>query len=225
MEIDPEEAARKKKTALLLAAGGLSLLLPLAGVLYLRWKENKAAPKQADAAVFQQREGAERRITPPNAPAMAAAVALAQPASLPPPPPAGAGSLPMPPVEGKAAGGGSLGFIKPTGDYYAEKKEASQTGAEGAAEPKKEETKAAPVAEEEPKKAPAKTAKTKPGKKPFYMPKLNTGKGFTTMKRPGQQQQEAAPSDEDAPMDMQEMLKQVPGGASNPEVQKYLNKK
>lgn len=222
MDIDPEEAARKRKTVFLLVGGAVSLMLPLAGVLYLRWKESKTAPKQSDAAVFQQREGAERRITPPNAPAMAAAVALAQPASLPPPPPSGSGSLPMPPVEGKSAGGGSLGFIKPTGDYYSEKKE------EPKPEPKAEEAKAAPAAAEEPKKAPSKTAKTKPGKKPFVMPRLQTGKGFTNFKRPGQNQQAqdgAASGGEDEEMDMQEMLKQVPGGAANPDLQKYLNKK
>lgn len=213
-----EEAARKKKTLLLLVGGAVSLILPLAGVFYLRWKENKALPKQADAAVFQQREGAERRITVAGAPAMSAAVALAQPASLPPPT-AGGGSLPMPPVEGKSSGGGSLGFIKPTGDYYAEKKE------EPKPEPKKEEPKAAPAEEEQPKKAPAKTAKTKPGKKPFVMPRLQTGKGFTNFKRPGQNQQAQEEAGEDEEMSMQEMLKQVPGGASNPDVQKYLNKK
>jgi hypothetical protein len=218
VDIDPEEAARKKKTVLLLVGGAVSLILPLAGVLYLRWKDTKAAPKQAEAAVFQQREGAERRITVAAAPAMSAAVALAQPASLPPPT-AGGGSLPMPPVEGKSSGGGSLGFIKPTGDYYAEKKE------EPKPEPKAEEVKAAPAAAEEPKKAPAKTAKTKPGKKPFYMPKLNTGKGFTTMKRPGQNQQAQEEPGDDEEVDMQEMLKKIPGGANNPDVQKYLNKK
>lgn len=213
-----EEAARKKKTLILLVGGAFSLILPLAGVLYLRWKENKTAPKQTDAAVFQQREGAEKRITVAAAPAMSAAVALAQPASLPPPTGA-AGSLPMPPVEGKSSGGGSLGFIKPTGDYYADKKE------EPKPEPKKEEPKAAPAEEAQPKKAPAKTAKTKPGKKPFVMPRLQTGKGFTTMKRPGQQQAAEEPAGDDDEMDMQEMLKKIPGGASNPDVQKYLNKK
>jgi hypothetical protein len=213
-----EEAARKKKTLLLLVGGAFSLILPLAGVLYLRWKENKAVPKQTDAAVFQQREGAERRITVAAAPAMSAA-ALAQPASLPPHT-AGSGGLPMPPVEGKSAGGGSLGFIKPTGDYYAEKKE------EPKPEPKKEEPSAAPAPAEEVKKAPAKTAKTKPGKKPFVMPRLQTGKGFTTMKRPGQQQApEEAAGGGDEEVDMQEMLKKIPGGANNPDVQKYLNKK
>lgn len=214
-----EEAARKKKTLLLLAGGALSLALPLLGVLYLRWSENRTAPKQKDVAVFEQREGAERRITPPNAPAMSAAVALAQPAAVPSAPPPGSSSLPLPSSSRPAAeSGGSLGFIKSSGDYYAERKP------EAAAEPKKEEPKPAPAAEapKEPVKPPA-APKAKAEKKPFNMPKLQTGKGFTSFKRPGQKQ-EAAPSDEDAPMDMQEMLKQVPGGANNPDVQKYLKK-
>lgn len=208
---EEEEAARKKKTLLLMAGGAVSLILPLLGVLYLRWAENRAAPKQTDAAVFQQREGGEKRLAPPAAPAMSAAVALATPAQLPPPTAANS-SLPLPGGKTQAPEGGSLGFIKPTGDYYSDKKE------EPKPEPKKEEPKAAPVAEAKP--APKAAAKTKPGKKPFVMPKLQTGKGFTSFKRPGQQQPEA--SGEDAPADMQEMLKQIPGGANNPDLQKYL---
>lgn len=210
-----EEAARKKKTLLLLAGGAVSLILPLLGVLYLRWKDTRQAPKQHEAAVFQQREGAERRITPPSSPAMAAAVVLTQPAAVPSAPASGASSLPLPTTSGKAsAGGGSLGFIKGSDDYYTEKKD------EPKPEPKKEETKAAPA--EQPKPVPAKSAaKAKPGKKPFVMPRLQPGKGFTNFKRPGQQQPEAA-SGEDGPADMQEMLKDIPGGASNPDVQKYL---
>jgi hypothetical protein len=62
--------------------------------------------------------------------------------------------------------------------------------------------------------------------KPFVMPRLQTGKGFTTMKRPGQQQApEEAAGGGDEEVDMQEMLKKIPGGANNPDVQKYLNKK
>jgi hypothetical protein len=217
--VDPtpeEEAARKKKTLLLLAGGAVSLILPLLGVLYLRWKDTRQAPKQHEAAVFQQREGAERRITPPSSPAMAAAVVLTQPAAVPAAPAPGQGSLPLPSSDGKAStGGGSLGFIKGSDDYYSEKKKE-----EAKAEPPKEGPKAAPA--EEPKPAPAKsTAKAKPGKKPFVMPRLQPGKGFTCFKRPGQQQQEA-PSGEDGPADMQEMLKDIPGGANNPDVQKYL---
>lgn len=216
METTPaEEAARKKKTLLLLAGGAFSLILPLLGVLYLRWKDTRQAPRQQDAAVFRQREGAEKRITPPSSPAMAAAVVLTQPAAVPAAPPPVQGSLPMPAPSGKASsGGGSLGFIKGSDDYYADKKD------EPKPEPKKEEAKPAPV--EPAKPAPAKsTAKSKPGKKPFVMPRLQPGKGFTTMRRPGQQQEPAA-SDDDSPADMQELLKDIPGGASNPEVQKYL---
>lgn len=209
---DPEEAARRKKTLVLLAGGAASLILPLLGVLYLRWSESRAMPKQTDAAgVFEQREG-ERRITLPAAPAMSAAVAItapAQPPSAPPPPMA----APLPGSK-SAEGSGSLGFIKPSGDYYQDKKP------EPASEPKKEAAKPAPEPEQ-PKAAPAKaTAKTKPGKKPFVMPKLQTGKGFTNFKRNQPAAEEPA---EGGGQDMSELLKNLPPGAeNNPELQKYL---
>ncbi|MDX6770076.1 MAG: hypothetical protein SF051_11130 [Elusimicrobiota bacterium] len=214
--MDPEEAARRKKTLLLLAGGALSLVLPLLGVFYLRWKESREVIQQKDAAgVFQQREG-ERRIVPSNAPAMAAAVALGAPAQAPsaPPPPV------MTPLPGGSGGGtasgGSLGFIKPSDDYFKDKP------AEVAPPKKEEPVKAAPPPEE-PKPAP-KTAKTKPGKKPFVMPKLNTTKGFTSFKRnqPGAQ----APDDAGDDTDMSEMLKNLPpGAANNPDIQKMLQQR
>ena len=186
------------------------MVIPLLGVLYIRWTENRNAPKQVDPqGVFAAREG-ERRITPPTAPAMSAAVAVGVPAHSPanaPPPLA-----PMPGSK-SAEGSGSLGFIKPSGDYY------SKTP-EPAAAPKKEEAKpAAPPPEES--KPVAKSAKsTKPAKKSFAMPKLNTTKGFTSFKRnqPGAE----APAEEGGG-DMSEMLKQLPPGAqNNPDLQKYL---
>jgi hypothetical protein len=216
VDIDPEEEARRKKTMVLLAGGALSLVLPLLGVLYLRWSETRAAPKQTDAAVFQQREAAEKRITLPSAPAMAAAVAYAQPAQVPAAAP-GPGSLPMPSAARAAAeGNGSLGFIKPSGDYYAEKKP------EPAPEPKKEEVK--PVAAKAtPAPKAAKAAKAKPGKKAFVMPKLNTAKGFTSFKRNQPAQKEAPPPGEDAPADMSDLMKNLPpGAANNPDIQKYF---
>lgn len=210
---DPEEAARRKKTLLLLVGGAVSLIVPLLGVLYIRWTETRTTPKQADThGVFEQREG-ERRITPPSAPAMSAAVAVgvpAQAASAPPPPLAAVAPLPG---SKSAEGSGSLGFIKPSGDYYTDKK------AEPAPEPKKEEAKPAAPPPEPPKAAAKTTAKAKPGKKPFAMPKLNTTKGFTSFKRnsPGGE----AASDDSG--DMSELMKNLPPGAeNNPDLQKYL---
>ncbi len=216
--IDPEEAARRKKTLMLLAGGAVSLVLPLLGILYMRWNESRGIAKQSAAAeVFQAREG-ERRIVPSNAPAMAAAVALGAPAQAPSSPPAGM-MTPLPSGASGGQGGGSLGFIKPSDDYFKDKP------AEAPA-PKKEEAAPPPPPAEEPKAAPAKTAKTKPGKKAFAMPKLNTTKGFTSFKRnqPGAAAEEGG-GDDASPADMAEMLKSIPGGANNPDVQKYLNQK
>ena len=187
------------------------MIIPLLGVLYIRWSENRGAPKQTDAqGVFQAREG-ERRLTPPSAPAMSAAVAVGVPAQSPSAAPPPLLSSPMPGAK-SAEGSGSLGFIKPSEDYY------SKTP-QPAAEPKKEEAKPAPPPTEAPKPA-AKSAKSSaPAKKPFAMPKLNTTKGFTSFKRnqPGAE----TPAEEGG--DMSEMLKQLPPGAqNNPDLQKYL---
>lgn len=202
---DPEEAARHKKTLLLLIGGAASLVLPLLGILYLRWSENQVAPKQADAqGVFQQREG-ERRISLPSAPAMSAAVAMPAPSAAP-----SASATPLPGAK-SAEGSGSLGFIKPSDDYY-------NKPAQPTPEPKKEEPKPATAPPEEPKPT-RKTAKTKPSKKPFAMPKLNTTKGFTSFKRaaPGAE----APADDGG--DMSELLKSLPPGAENdPRLKQYL---
>ena len=67
----------------------------------------------------------------------------------------------------------------------------------------------------------------KGGKKAFSMPKLQGTKGFSSFKgspKPtGKGMTGAAGKAGAEDGDMAEMLKKVPGGASNPEVQKYLN--
>lgn len=208
--VDPEEAARRRKSALLLIAGGCSLALPLLGVGYVRWRESSSIPRQAaSTTVFQPREGV-KRVTLPPTPAVAASVALATVVTTPvPPPAAGRGAaLAAAPQAGPAKG--SLGFIKPSADYFKEKPAAAPRPA-----PKKE---AAEPPAKAPPKAAARKARTKPGKKPFLKPKLNPGKGFTNFKS----RRQPGPPPEDGG-DMSDMLQSLPpGAANNPELQKYL---
>ncbi len=200
-----------------MAGGAASLIIPLLGVLYIRWNETRTAPRQADAqGVFQQREG-ERRITPPAAPAMAAAVAVGVPAQSPSAPPTSMMPTSSPlPGSKSAEGSGSLGFIKPSDDYYNKPAETP------APVEKKEEAKPAAAAPEEPKPEPKTAKKTKPAKKSFAMPKLNTTKGFTSFKRNAPGAQAAA---DEGGGDMADMLKNLPPGAENdPRLQEYLRK-
>lgn len=188
------------------------MILPLLGVLYLRWIEGRALPRQPDtSAVFQQRDG-ERRITPPVVPAMPAAGTLSAP--VPSPTPSPTAMSPLPAASAPPQDSGSLGFIKPSEDYFKDKAPSASP------EPPKQDAKPA-SSPEPPKAAPPSTAKTKTGKKPFAMPKLNPGKGFTNFKRnqPGAEE----PSDPAGGADMSEMLKNLPpGAANNPEIQKML---
>ena len=120
----------------------------------------------------------------------------------------------LPAIEGQVKGG--------TSNSYFQDKQAAVAPA--ASTP----TVAAPPPVPEPTPAP-KTVAKKGGKKEFNMPKLQGTKGFSSFKggkaKPSGAQGMTGVADPQAGKgggDMSDMLKNVPGGANNPEVQKYL---
>lgn len=209
------QEGRKKRTYLLLAGGAVSLLLPLGGVVYLRISESKAvrAPGQA-ASVFDRREGGEAKVVITQTVAINQAVAV----------PAGTSSLPTPGGPTAAPAGSSLDFVKGgTGAYFQDGKEK--------AEPPKASTPTPAAVAAEPEPEPAKPSKG--GKKTFVMPRLQgtksmAGSGFkSSSPKPGGvagMTGVADPQSGKGGQDMSEMLKNIPGGINNPEVQKLLQK-
>lgn len=216
----PEEevlAARKKRTILLMAGGAASLLLPLVGVVYIRMSEAKTARPPDSSVMFDRRESGDAKVN------VSQTVTIINPA------PAEAGRPSSLPIAGQqtvttAPGSSSLDFVKGggTSNYYQDKAAAAPAAAstQAAAPPP------APAPAPEPE-AP-KTAAKKAGKKAFAMPKLQGTKSFSTFKggspKPtgGHGMTGVAAPQGAQGGDMAEMLKNVPGGANNPEVQKYL---
>lgn len=210
--------ARRKRTVWLLAGGAASLILPLLGVLYMRMNEAKTARPPDTSVTFERREKGEEKVNVSQTVTIVAPPAAGNPAqsSLPV-----AGGMTMAP----APGGSSLDFVKggANNTYYQDKAAAPPPAAPPAA--------AAPAAPPPPVAEPApKTVAQKGGKKAFNMPKLQGTKTFTNFKG-------ASPKPTGAPTgmtgvadpqagkgggDMADMLKGVPGGVDNPEVQKYL---
>lgn len=202
-----ELAARKKRTMLLLAGGAVSLVLPLAGVAYLRISESRQAHAPTANVVFDRREANEAKINVSQTVAINNATSAAGPGS-----PA-------------APAGGSLGFVKGSNEYYTEKKEAPAPSTPTVAA-------AAPAPEPEPAPA-AKTAKPKKGsKKEFFMPHLQGTKsmagssfsraGGSPKPTGGSGMAGVADPKSGKGGDMADLLKNVPGGADNPEVKKLL---
>ncbi len=212
----PEEAVlqgRNKRTIGLLVAGGVSLVLPLLGIVYIRMTEAKTARAPDSSVMFDRREKGQEKVN------------VSQTVTIMNPGPAGSSASSLPVAGGQTAspapGGSSLDFVKggANNTYYQDKPAA----APAASTP----TVAAPPAPE-PEPAP-KTVVKKGGKKTFSMPKLQGTKSFSSFKgtspKPGGGKGMtgvADPQSEKGGGDMAEMLKSVPGGASNPEVQKYL---
>jgi hypothetical protein len=213
-------AVRRKRTIWLLAGGAASLILPLLGVLYMRMTEAKTARPPDSSVTFERREKGEEKVNISQTVTIVAPAAPGNPAqsSLPI-----AGGMTMTPAPG---GGSSLDFVKggANNSYFQDKAAAPPVGAPPAAAAPAA-APPGPVAE-----APTKTVVQKSGKKAFNMPKLQGTKGFSSFKG-------ASPRPTGAPTgmtgvadpqagkgggDMAEMLKGVPGGVDNPEVQKYL---
>jgi len=206
---------RKKRTVLLLAGGAVSLVLPLLGIVYIRMNEAKTARPPDGSVMFDRRENGSARVN------VSQTVAIPTPAG-------GSGASSLPVAGGTtmapaAGGGSSLDFVKggASNAYFQDKAAlAASTQTAPAA--------AAPAAPPEPEPAPKAVAQ-KGGKKAFNAPKLSGTKSFSTFKggspKPSGGQGMAGVADPKAGKgggDMAEMLKGVPGGADNPEVQKYL---
>lgn len=207
-EPTPEEIElqRKKKTLLLLVGGVLSLLIPLAGALYLKFGGSGEGKGLTRTDMFEKREAGDARIV------------VTQGAAPPVTTPVMTSAIEAPPP---APGGSSLSFVKGDGDFD-QKAEPAKPSAPAPAAP------APPVADGGP--IAAETPKAMGGKKSFSMPKLQTGKGFTQMKGFSPKPTGgadisgiAAPAAAGKGGDMAEMLKNLPPGAeNNPEVRKLL---
>lgn len=202
-DVPPE---RKKKTIWLLAAGMASLLIPLAGALYLHWSQNAGSSGPTGRSdVFERREGDDRKVVPTQSAVVIAPSALTPvPASLV----SGVAQKPQ---------GSSLDFIKTNADMEA--RIAGPKPAPAAA-PAASTAPAAPAVAAVP--APAAKPKAKRGRKEFSMPKLQPTRGFTNFTSPGRSSP-GAQAGSSGGQDSQSVLNSLPAGAENdPRVQAYL---
>ena len=215
----PEEQVqegRKKRTNLLLAGGAVSLILPLLGVVYIKLGESKTARTPNSTVMFDRREGGEAKINVSQAVTINPGMAAPAP---------GPSSLPVGGQAGMttAPGNSSLDFVKGNNTYFQDKP----------AEAPKASTPTAPAAVPAPQpKAEPKTAAKKGGPKPFTMPKLQGTKSISNnfksnSPKPTGGQGMSGVADPQAGKgggDMNDMLKNIPGGIDNPDVQKLMQK-
>lgn len=210
---------RRKRTIWLMAGGAASLILPLLGVLYMRMSEAKTARPPDSSVMFDRREKGEEKVNISQTVTIVAPAGQAGPSSLPVP--GGMTAVPAP------GGGSSLDFVKggTNNTYFQDKDKTAAPAAEAAAAPPPP-----PAGPSGPIEPAPKAVAQKSGKKAFNMPKLQGTKQFSTFKgaspkptgAPGGMTGVADPQAGKGGDDMAELLKNVPGGASNPEVQKYL---
>jgi hypothetical protein len=203
METPDQEAPqeRRKKTVWLMAAGAVSLLVPLAGAIYLHLSQNAGAPGPSGRSdVFERREGEEHKIVPTQTAVVNSPSTLMKPTGA---------------ISGAAAdkpAGSSLDFIKSNADVQARIAEQKAAAAAPAAS-------TAPAAPAAGAPAPVAAAKTKAGKKPFVMPKLQPTRGFTNFGSTGK----GAANNGTQGQNPQDFLKNLPAGSQNdPQVQAYL---
>lgn len=209
---DQEPPERKKKTVWLLVAGTASLLIPLAGALYLHWSQNAgAAGPSGRSDVFERRDGDDRKIVPTQS------AVVTSPSALMSPLPSGVSGVAAKPA------GSSLDFIKGNTELQARIAD-SKTATAAAAAPAASTASAAPAAPAAVPVAPAAAAKTgKTGKKAFTMPKLQPSRGFTSMGSTGSKGAGATGAQAGNGGGSSDMLKNLPPGAENdPRVQAYL---
>lgn len=178
--------------------------------------EAKTARPPDSSITFDRREKGEAKVN------VSQTVTIMNPSG-----PAGTAASSLPIAGGQtvtpAPGGSSLDFVKggANNTYYQDKAAAAAPPAAST------HTAVTPVVVPEPEPAP-KTVAKKGGKKAFSMPKLQGTKGFSSFKgaspKPtgGKGMTGVADPQAGEGGDMADMLKNVPGGANNPEVQKYL---
>src|SRR5471030_3205350 len=105
---ESEDPERKKKTVWLMAGGAASLLIPLAGAVYLHWSQNAGAGGPSGRSdVFERRDGEDRKITPTQTAVVTSPSGLTAPSS---PGIAGAAAKPQ---------GSSLDFIQNNAELQA----------------------------------------------------------------------------------------------------------
>lgn len=215
----PEEEAleaRRKRTIWLMAGGAASLVLPLLGVVYIKMTEAKTARLPDSSVMFDRREKGDMKVN------VSQTVTIVNPAGQANP---NATSLPI--AGGQtvttAVGGSSLDFVKggANNTYYQDKPAVTPPAVTTAPA-------APPVVVPEPAPAPKSVAK-KSGKKAFSIPKLQGTKGFSSFKgaspKPTGGQGMTGIADPQAGKggsDEEDLIKNIPGGMNNPEVQKYL---
>lgn len=205
------QQGRDKRTKVLLAVGAVSLILPLLWVVYIRMNEAKTARVPDSSVMFERREDGEEKVNVSQTVTIMNTSATPGSAASSLPVPGGMTATPAP------GGGSSLDFVK--GGAFPDKNAAptASTPTVAAAAP-------APQIESGPI---AKPVAQKGGKKAFNMPKLQGTKGFSSFKGGSPKPAgkgltgAAGPAGKDDD-DMADMLKNVPGGVNNPEVQKYL---
>ncbi|HXS99272.1 MAG TPA: hypothetical protein VN915_01205 [Elusimicrobiota bacterium] len=203
-DVPPE---RKKKTIWLLAGGAASLLIPLAGAIYLHVSQNSGPTGPTGRSdVFERREGDDKKIMPTQS-----AVVTAPPA------------LMSPVASGMVAGvaqkptGSSLDFIQGGAELRAKLDDAKAAPQAPAAAPAASTATAAPDVAAPP---PARAKKTKPGRKEFTMPKLQPTRGFTNF---SSSSKKTAGASSGGGQDAQSLLNGLPPGAENdPRIQAYL---
>lgn len=198
---------RKKKTVWLLAGGAASLLIPLAGAIYLHVRQNAGSSGPSGRSdIFERREGGDAKIIPTQS------AVLTTPPALTAPPPSGIGGAADKPAES------SLDFIKSNADMQARIAD-SKAAVSAGPPPASTAPVAAPPAAPAAKKA-AKSAKA--GKKAFVMPKLQPARGFTNFGSTGANGA-AAQTGAAGGQSAQDILKNLPPGSeNNPQVQAYL---
>jgi hypothetical protein len=188
---------RKKRTVWLLAGGAASLLIPLAGAIYLHMSQNAGAPPPSGRNdLFERREGADQKLTPTQTVVVPTSIMAQSRSGI-----VGAAEKPS---------GSSLDFIKSNDEMKARLAD-SRTAMPAAVPPPP--SAAAPV--EAVAESTATSKRGKPGKKAFSMPKLQPSRGFTNFGSTGGSKS-GAPGGQD-------LLKDVaPAGANDPRVQAYI---
>jgi len=195
-DVSPE---RKKKTVWLLAGGAASLLIPLAGAIYLHVSQNSGPTGPTGRSdVFERRDGTDKLIVPTQSAVVTA------PSALTPVPSGMVAGTAQKPAES------SLDFIQGGSELKAKM---ADSKAISAGPPAASTAPAAPaVAAAEP---PAPAKKTKPGKKAFTMPKLQPTRGFSNFSSASKKSGSQAASTPD-------LSGLPPGAANDPRVQAYL---
>jgi hypothetical protein len=210
----PEEelqAERKKRSIVLLTCGSVTLILPLLVIVYMKVNESKVIHAPSASVTFDRREQGDAKVN------VTQTVSIVNPEFQ-----GGAPASSLPVAGGPTmvqSGSSSLDFVK--GGSFPDKAAAAAAATVAAPAPP------APIVAPAPEPAPKTVASKKGAKRFFNSPKLQGTKTFSTFKAGNKATAAPAGNGGGAAAQakgggMDDMLKNVPGGAENPEVQKYL---